>query len=775
VIITSKEFDALLKAKHPQPHAVLGMHPINEGEKVGVVVRALLRDAETCEVVDIQSKPERRFPLQKIDEMGLFEGFVPGDEKVFRYQLRTFQKNGEIKQFHDPYSFLPTMGDVDLHLFNEGKDQKVYEKLGSHFKTVNGINGVAFTVWAPSAKRVSVVGDFSAWDGRYFPMRSLGASGVWELFIPASCGMAEGVKYKYELIGADGQIRLKTDPYATYYEAPPHNASILFDTRNYRWHDDAWLKKRATIDWKKSPVSIYEVHLGSWKRKVEEGNRPLTYREIAAELIPYMKEMGFTHVEFLPVSEHPFAGSWGYQVTGFFAPTQRYGSPNDFQFLVDELHKNDIGVIIDWVPAHFPRDTFALADFDGTHLYNHADPRQGAHSDWGTLIFNYGRHEVRGFLTASALSWFDRYHIDGMRVDAVASMLYLDYSRKEGEWIPNKYGGKENLEALEFLRDTNDLIHKNYPGAMMVAEESTSWSGVTRPTSEEGGLGFDYKWNMGWMHDTLVYFSKDPIHRKWHQNDLTFGMIYQHSEAFIQIFSHDEVVHGKGSMIMKMGSWYMNEKAQTLRALYALMWLWPGKKALFMGSEFGQSNEWKYDGSLDWHLTQFKEHAGVQKIVKDLNHLYASDPTIYRHDLEREGFHWVNCTDADSSVISFLRRGDKPEEVYLVVGHYTPNLRKSYRVGVPFEGFWEEKLNSAADVYGGSGQGNAGGVQTKVPEKDWDGQPYYVELILPPNSTLVFKYKIGSAPKKLEVKSDEKAETKTVVKSEKPDKQEPKK
>jgi len=714
------------------------MHPCHHDGQDGVVVRAFLRDTQTCEVVDVQSKPERRFAMQKLDELGFFEAFIPGDGKVFKYNLRIFQNNSEIRQFSDPYSFLPTLGDVDLHLFNEGKDQKIYEKLGSHIREVDGIQGVSFAVWAPSAKRVSVVGEFNNWDGRYHPMRSLGASGVWEIFIP---GLHKGIKYKYELIGGDDNLKVKIDPYATHFESPPYNASIISDTRAFRWKDDKWLKKRASADWKKQPVSIYEMHLGSWKRKTEEGDRPLNYRELAHELVPYLKEMGFTHVEFLPVSEHPFAGSWGYQVTGFFAPTHRFGSPEAFQYLIDFLHQNDIGVIVDWVPAHFPKDTFALADFDGTHLYNHADPRQGEHKDWGTYIFNYSRHEVRGFLIASALSWFDRYHIDGMRVDAVASMLYLDYSREDGEWIPNEYGGHENIAALDFIRQTNELVHKTYPGALMIAEESTSWSGVTRPTDQDGGLGFDFKWNMGWMHDTLVYFSKDPVHRKWHHNDLSFGMIYQYSEDFIQVFSHDEVVHGKGSMVMKMGSWYMHDKAQTLRALYALMWFWPGKKCLFMGCEFGQSNEWKYDASLDWHLLDFKEHAGIKKLVADLNKAYCSSPALYRRDLDRDAFAWINCTDADNSVVSFVRKGEDPDDIFLVVGHYTPVARKNYRVGVPLEGYWEEVLNSAADVYGGTGEGNAGGVRTQRPEKDWDGQPHYVELTLAPNSTTVFKYK----------------------------------
>jgi 1,4-alpha-glucan branching enzyme len=733
-----KDVDSILKARTSQPHAILGMHTLSHQGEPGVVVRAFLRGAESCEVIDILNKPERRFAMQKIDPAGFFEIFVSGEEKIFKYQLKVSLKNGETRQFNDPYSFLPSLGDLDLHLFNEGRDQLVYEKLGGHLKKLDGIDGVAFAVWAPSAKRVSVVGDFNGWDGRYHIMRSLGSSGVWEIFIP---GLSEGMKYKFELIGGDNQLKLKSDPYATYYESPPNNASILFNTGNYAWKDDAWIKKRAGTNWKTRPVSIYEVHLGSWRRKTEENNRPFSYQELAAELIPYLKEMNYTHVEFLPVAEHPFAGSWGYQVTGFFAPTHRFGNPSDFMYLVDQLHQNNIGVIIDWVPAHFPKDAFALANFDGTHLYNHADPKQGEHKDWGTYIFNYGRHEVTGFLIASALSWFDRYHIDGLRVDAVASMLYLDYSRKDGEWIPNKYGGKENLEAIEFIRQTNDLIHKKYPGAIMIAEESTAWSGVTRSTKEKGGLGFDYKWNMGWMHDTLVYFSKDPVHRKWHQNDLSFGMIYQFSEEFMQVFSHDEVVHGKGSMLMKMGSWYMGEKAQTLRALYTLMWLWPGKKTLFMGNEIGQSNEWAYDKSLDWHLLQYKEHAGIQKMIKDLNAFYCNEPILFEHDLDHNSFQWINAGDSNNSIISFIRRGEKPEDVLLVVGHYVPNCIKAYRVGVPLDGFWEEKLNSAAELYGGSGEGNMGGVPSKKPDKDWDGQPFYLELCLPPNATLVFKYK----------------------------------
>ncbi len=732
--LTASLLSKILNAKEREPHSLLGMHPAKLGGKKGVVVRAFLQDADHCEVVIVGDGAEEfRFPLEKIDEAGFFEGFTDQLKTVQPYRLRIGQPNGEIRQFYDPYSFLPTLGEQDLYLFNQGNEHFIYNKLGAHEKILNGVPGVAFSVWAPSAKRVSVVGDFNHWDGRYHPMRSLGSSGVWELFIP---GLGEGTTYKFEIHGADGSLRLKTDPYATRFEPPPHNASIVCGVNRYQWNDHDWMRDRAAKDWKKEPISIYEVHPGSWKRISEDGNRPLTYREMAGELADYVAEQGFTHIEFLPLAEHPFSGSWGYQVTGFFAPTHRFGPPEDFQFLVDTLHQRGIGVIIDWVPGHFPRDSFALAEFDGSHLYEHADPRQGEHRDWGTLIFNYGRHEVRAFLIASALSWFDRFHIDGVRVDAVASMLYLDYSREEGEWIPNQYGGRENIEAIEFLRNVNDLTHQYYPGAITIAEESTAFGGVSHPTSQHG-LGFDFKWNMGWMHDTLSYFSKDPIHRKWHQNELTFGMLYNFSEHFVLTFSHDEVVHGKNSMLMKMGMWHIPEKAANLRALYALMWAWPGKKTLFMGCEFGQSSEWHYDGSLDWPLLEYIDHRGIRDIVRDLNYLYQQNRILHETDHRPDSFQWVNCDDAESSVLSFVRLSDEKQGTFLVVGSFTPVYREGYRIGVPYEGFWKECINSNASEYGGTGQGNNGGVPSQP--TPWDGRPHSIEINLPPLSVSIFQ------------------------------------
>lgn len=726
----------IMGARCAEPHRYLGMHPAKQGKKKGVVVRAFLQDVNECQVVIPASgkEEEARYPMTKVDAEGFFEGFVADCHEVVPYRLRVEKPNGEIRQFYDPYSFLPTLGDQDLYLFNEGNEHFIYNKLGAHIREFDGIPGVAFAVWAPNARRVSVVGDFNRWDGRFHPMRPLGNSGVWELFIP---GLASGATYKYEIHGKHGSLFLKTDPYATFFEPPPHNASIVRKVDNFAWSDEKWLKKRASTDWKKEAISVYEVHLGSWKRKPEDGNRPLNYREMAEELADYAVEQGFTHVEFLPLAEHPFTGSWGYQVTGFFAPTHRFGSPEDFQYMVNTLHNRGIGVIMDWVPGHFPRDSFALAEFDGTHLYEHADPRQGLHMDWGTLIFNYGRLEVRAFLIASALSWFDRFHIDGLRVDAVASMLYLDYSREEGQWIPNQYGGRENIEAIEFLRLVNDLVHKYYPGSLTIAEESTDFGGVSKPTSEHG-LGFDFKWNMGWMHDTLSYFSKDPIHRRWHHDELTFGMLYNYSENFVLTFSHDEVVHGKGSMLMKMGMEHIPQKADNLRALYAFMWAWPGKKTLFMGCEFGQSSEWKYDGSLDWHLLQYLDHQGISLLVRDLNAWYRSNPSLAIGDHDATSFQWVNCSDSDNSVLSFLRLGTHPSDTYLVVANLTPVQREGYAVGVPYSGYWKECLNTNAAEYGGTGVGNGGGLMTA--NQPWDGREDSLSLLLPPMSVSIFRY-----------------------------------
>jgi 1,4-alpha-glucan branching enzyme len=732
MILPQKDIDLLLSGQCAQPHSLLGMHPVTHQGKSGVVVRALLQDALSCEVVDPRSQPEVRFPMEKTNAAGLFEVFIAARPEVFGYRLRLEKSNGETRQFHDPYSFLPTLSSQDLYLFNEGTEQRVYQKLGAHLREVDGIRGVSFAVWAPNASRVSVVGDFCRWDGRFFPMRSLGNSGVWEIFIP---GLQEGLLYKYEIVPCKGAMRLKTDPYGSYFEAPPNNASVVWDVNKYQWKDSEWMAKRRQTDWLKKPIQVYEVHLGSWRRNPKDGNRPLNYREMAVELTAYVTEMGFTHVEFMPLAEYPFSGSWGYQVTGFFAPTHRYGAPEDFMFLVDTLHEHGIGVILDWVPAHFPKDFFALAHFDGTHLYEHQDPRQGEHQDWGTLIFNFGRPEIRCFLVGSAMTWLDRYHIDGLRVDAVASMLYLDYSRKPGQWVPNKHGGRENLEAIDFLRYANDTVHQYFPGVLMIAEESTAWGGVTKATKDQG-LGFDLKWNMGWMHDTLEYFKKDPIHRKYHQNQLTFGMIYQHTERFMMCFSHDEVVHGKRSMLLKMGAEPIAERARQLRSLYAWMWGWPGKKTLFMGSEFGQSREWAYDHSLDWHLLQHLDHEGVRLLVGDLNRFCLAHPFLPASDYDPQSFQWVNNTDGNNSVISFIRHGTQPGEVLLVVANLTPVPRPGYRVGVPREGQWQEVLNTNARRYGGSGEGNPEPLRT-TPVK-WDGRAQALDLFLPGMSVIYF-------------------------------------
>jgi len=737
VLINQNDLDAITTARCAEPHSILGMHPLKgKSGAGGLVVRAYLDDAKTCEVVDVSKPDGPRYPLARLSKDGFFEGVIEGRDDFFRYRLRTERYNGEIRQFYDPYSFLPTLSEDDMYLFGEGTDTQVHRKMGAHLRDEGGVPGASFAVWAPNADRVSVVGDFNHWDGRYHPMRRLGSSGVWEVFIP---GIESGIKYKFELWSEGAPPHLKTDPYGTYFEAPPHNASIVCEVDSgYEWGDAKWMASRAETNWRAEPMSIYELHAGSWKSVVEDAHRSLSYRELAVELVDYVKEMGYTHVEFMPLSEHPFDGSWGYQVTGFFAPTYRFGNPDDFKFLVDTLHQNGIGVIMDWVPAHFPSDSFALAQFDGTALYEHADPRQGYHHDWGTLIFNYGRDEVRGFLIASALAWFERYHIDGLRVDAVASMLYLDYSREEGQWIPNQYGGRENLEAIEFLKRTNELAHQLYPGVLMIAEESTAFPGVTTAV-EHGGLGFDLKWNMGWMHDTLEYFKKDPIYRKYEHHQLSFGMLYQYSEHFTQVFSHDEVVHGKGSMLMKMPGEPIIHKAHQLRLLYGLMWSWPGKKTLFMGSDFGQSSEWRYNSSLDWHLLDYIDHRGVQLLVRDLNQLYRSIPGLAVYDNEPSGFEWINNSDGDNSVLSFLRKGDEPTETIIAVGNFTPVRREGYRVGVPHAGFYEEVLNTDAEVYGGSGAGNPGGAEAEPVE--WDGRPFSIVLDLPPVAMNLLRFR----------------------------------
>jgi 1,4-alpha-glucan branching enzyme len=701
------------------------MHFGNKNGKKKIVVRAFLRDAQKCSVLNVATK--EKFPMEQLDPSGFFE-VVIDSPNFFKYQFEVFDFKGNVRILFDPYSFSPMISDLDQHLFNEGKHEKIYEKLGANVISVEGIEGTRFCVWAPSARRVSVVGDFNHWDGHYNPMRMLGSSGLWELFVPENL---KHCSYKYEIIGADGNLRLKSDPYAHYFEGSPNNASVVWDSK-FTWNDRDYSSQLKPYG--EQSVAIYEVHLDSWRRVVGENNRPLTYRELASALCDYVREMGFTHIELMPILEHPFLGSWGYQVTGFFAPTHRYGTPDDFRYFVDYCHRKGIGVILDWVPAHFPKDAFALEYFDGTHLYEHADPRQGMHKDWGTLIFNYGRHEVRNFLLGSALYWLDQFHIDGIRIDAVASMLYLDYSRNSYDWVPNRYGGHENIEAIVFLRELNDCIHKNFPKAITIAEESTSFSGVTRPT-ECDGLGFNLKWNMGWMHDTLSYFSQPTVYRKFHHNRLTFGMLYQYSERFLLALSHDEVVHGKGSLINKMPGQDMGEKSKNLRTLYGLMWGWPGKKLLFMGDEFGQSKEWDHSKSLDWHLLAYADHFGIQRWVRDLNAFYQREPFLAQFDFDSHGFSWAVVDDRDSSVIAFFRHG-KNGECLLVVCNLTPVVRGDYEIGVPHGGYWAEILNSDATDYGGDGIGNFGGCRAQ--KGALGGHGNHLRLILPGLSALFF-------------------------------------
>jgi 1,4-alpha-glucan branching enzyme len=622
--------------------------------------------------------------------------------------------------------------DDDIYLFNEGNHFRLYEKLGAHPMTVDGTDGTYFAVWAPESEQVFVTGTFNDWNNASHPLRPRGESGIWQGFIP---GIGKGTLYKYHIRSRHNGYRVdKTDPFAFFNEIPPKTASIVWDLE-YPWDDQVWMRSRRGRDALDAPMAIYEMHLGSWRRVPDEGNRSLSYRELAPQLAEYVSEMGFTHVEFLPIMDHPFFGSWGYQTTGYFAPSGNYGTPQDFMYLVDYLHQHGIGVILDWVPSHFPTDEHGLGYFDGSHLYEHADPRQGMHPDWNTLVFNYGRNEVRSFLISGALFWLDKYHADGLRVDAVASMLYLDYSRKEGEWIPNQYGGRENLEAIGFLRRFNEEVYKSYPDVQTIAEESTSWPMVSRP-NYVGGLGFGLKWDMGWMHDTLEYMSQDPIFRKFHHNKLTFRMLYAFHENFVLPLSHDEVVYGKGSLLGKMpgDDW---QKFANLRLLFAYMYAQPAKKLLFMGGEFGQSREWAHDGSLNWDLLEYAPHAGLQRWMADVNRLYRSEPALHELDCDPAGFEWIDCIDAESSVISLMRKGRSTDDIILVACNFTPMPRPNYRVGAPCGGFWREVLNSDATLYGGSGQGNFGGIEA-VPI-GLHGRPYSLTVTLPPLGAVFFK------------------------------------
>ena len=710
------EIELVTERRHSDPHHVLGAHPVADG----VVVRAFRPDARA-----VLARPQdaESVMLAQLHPAGLFEGFVPGARLPLRYELEVSYPDGGFYTLRDPYAFAPTIGDLDLHLIGEGHHEELYDRLGAHVREIDGALGTAFAVWAPAARAVSVVGDFNSWDGRLHAMRVLGGSGVWEIFIP---GVMEGAAYKFEILTEGGELRMKADPLAFRTVLMPRTDSIVHRSRHV-WHDGEWMERRRATQPHLGPMSIYEVHLGSWRLNPLEGNRPLRYLELADELADYVTDLGFTHVQLMPVMEHPFAGSWGYQVTSYFAPTARFGAPDDFKRFVDHLHGQGIGVILDWVPAHFPRDDWALARFDGTALYEH-DHLRGAHPDWGTLIFNYGRHEVRNFLEASAFFWPHEYHADGIRVDGVASMLYLDYSRAEGEWVPNVHGGREDLDAIAFIQELNEILHRREPGVIAVAEESTSWAGVSRPTFA-GGLGFGFKWNMGWMHDTLGYFQHDPVYRSHHHHELTFSMLYAFTENFILPLSHDEVVHGKRSLYDQMAGdrW---QKLANLRALYGYMWAHPGKKLLFMGGELAQEQEWSYQRSIDWHLLERPEHAGVQRLVRDLNHRLRPEPALYEQDFDPAGFWWLEANDAASNVFAFARASRDGNRLLVCAANLSPVPRERYRLGLPRAGRWIETLNTDSAHYGGSNVGNGNGIEAEpVP---WHGQNTSAEVTLPP-------------------------------------------
>jgi 1,4-alpha-glucan branching enzyme len=697
--LASRDIDTLATGMHGDPFAVLGPHQVRQNGASGLAIRTVRPHA--AEITVVERPGGRMFPMVRLHQEGVFEAWIDGATREgldYRYRVRW--SDGNVSELDDPYRYGPVLTDFDQHLFAEGTHVRAFKRLGARPITHGVQSGVHFAVWAPAAQRVSVVGDFNGWDGRVHPMRTLVPSGLWEIFIPE---LGIGGHYKFEVVTPQNQLALKTDPYGRYFETPPLTASIVWDSSHYQWTDTDWIARRAhTQAWVRRPMSIYEVHLGSWRRGHD--GRFLTYRELADTLVPYAKEMGFTHLELLPVMEHPFSGSWGYQVIGFFAPTSRFGQPEDFKYFVDVCHREGLGVILDWVPGHFPKDVHGLARFDGSAVYEHADPRQGEHQDWGTLIFNYGRNEVRSFLLSNALYWIEEFHVDALRVDAVASMLYLDYSRKAGEWVPNRFGGRENIEAIQFLQELNTLVGGDHPGVAMIAEESTSWPGVSRPV-HLGGLGFTHKWNMGWMHDMLHYCKQDPIYRKYHHEKISFSLLYAFTENFIVPFSHDEVVHGKGSMINKMPGdvW---QKHATLRALYGYMFTHPGKKLLFMGGEIAQWREWNHDTQLEWESLGDERQAGMQRWVRDLNHTYTWDRALWEVDSEPRGFSWIDVHDSENSVISFIRYAEDASNASVILVNFTPIPRYSYRIGVTRPGAYREVLNSDHAIYGGSGVTN---------------------------------------------------------------------
>ena len=712
------DLQRILEARHHDPFSVLGRHTQANTATIYVFKPQ----------VEQLTLSEQRLPMQRLENTDIFFWQGKVDDVPEQYQLHWIA-DGQQSSEYDPYCFAPQLADFDIHLFTEGKHWHIHKLLGAHLHQVDGIKGVLLATWAPNAERVSVVGEFNHWDGRAHPMRIRGGSGIWELFIP---GLTADTLYKFEIRNRDsGELLTKTDPYARQYELRPNTASIVTAESEYDWQDNNWIVQRQQHDWLHSPTSIYEVHLGSWQKDTDGSF--LNYRELAHRLVAYVVELGFTHIELMPITEHPLDASWGYQTTGYFAPTRRFGTADDFRYFIDHCHQHGIGVLLDWVPAHFPKDAFALARFDGSPLYEHEDPRRGEHRDWGTLIYNFGRNEVKNFLLASALFWLEEFHLDGLRVDAVASMLYLDYSREEHDWIPNIHGGNENLEAIDFLRELNTLTHTQQPGTVIIAEESTAWPQVTRPT-DMGGLGFSMKWNMGWMHDTLKYMAEDPVHRQHYHNQLTFGLLYAFTENFVLPFSHDEVVHGKSSMLYKMpgDDW---QRFANLRLLYIYMFTYPGKKLLFMGCEFGQGNEWNHEDQLDWYVLDYPLHQGIKHLLADVNSLYRKEPALHRLDFEHQGFEWLDCDDSQQSILSYVRKDE--HNCVLVILNFTPIPRENYCIGVPLPGAYREIINSDSEYYAGGNIGNAGLVQTEA--NPCKGRQHSISLNLPPLAGLVLK------------------------------------
>ena len=730
--VIEARFNELAEGRSKDPHRILGLHMDDDG----AVIRAFNPSSRAIDIKNIFTG--QLYHMTLLDNRGLFECRISGISQFFAYELIHTTNQGHTYSVIDPYAFWPTITDYDLYLFNQGNHHKIYEKLGCRLREINGISGAAFAVWAPSAQRVSVVGSFNNWDGRVHPMRLIGSSGVWELFIP---GLTKGDLYKYEIRTSTGELYTKADPYAFYDEKPPHTASIVYSLENYQWQDQEWLEARARESVFGKPVNIYEVHLGSWMqepdvdRQSETGFRPYSYRRLADTLVPYVKSMGYTHLELLPVMEHPYDGSWGYQVTGYYAPTSRYGTPEDFKYFIDICHQNNIGVILDWVPAHFPKDGHGLARFDGTSLYEYEDTRKGEHLEWGTLVFNFGRNEIKNFLISNAMYWFDVFHADGLRVDAVASMLYLDYCRKPGEWIPNQYGGRENLEAVEFFKQLNTVVYQYFPNVMMIAEESTSWPGVTKPV-HEGGLGFSHKWNMGWMNDFLRYIGTDFSCRKYQQNLITFSLVYAWSENFVLVLSHDEVVHGKRSLLNKMPGDYW-QKFAGLRGAYGYFFGHPGKKLLFMGGEFGQFIEWRFGEGLDWHLLNYPMHEKLSLCVSDLNQLYKKEKALYEEDSHGGGFEWIDCNDTENSVISFIRKGRSSHDMLIFVSNFTPEAHENYRIGIPLDAAYTEIFNTDHEKYGGSHVLNTGPIAAQ--QMPWHNRPFSITLRVPPLGTLILR------------------------------------